>query len=70
MFSFQANHNHNSEDPPVHVQHPQFLVLISESFTEARAALNLPGLAPPQDPVKSLDSNSGASSSSQSGHSF
>lgn len=59
-----ANRNHTSADPPVHVQHPRFLVLISESFAEARAALNLPGLAPAQDPVKSLDPNLGASSSS------
>ena len=70
MLLLQANRNHTSADPPVHVQHPRFLVLISESFAEACAALNLPALAPAQDPVKSLDPNLGASSSSHPGCSF
>ncbi|KAJ4710563.1 Mediator of RNA polymerase II transcription subunit 25 [Melia azedarach] len=48
--------NPRAADPPVdNGKNPQFLILISENFMEARAALSRPGvpsLAPSQNPVK------------------
>ncbi|GLU04780.1 hypothetical protein SLE2022_219120 [Rubroshorea leprosula] len=47
--------NPRAPDPPIdNVKNPHFLVLISENFLEARAALSRPGtsLAPNQSPVK------------------
>ncbi|KAH9707509.1 Mediator of RNA polymerase II transcription subunit 25 [Citrus sinensis] len=52
----QAKRNPRAADPPVdNSKNPHFLVLISENFMEARAALSRPGvanLAPNQNPVK------------------
>ncbi|KAH9707499.1 Mediator of RNA polymerase II transcription subunit 25 [Citrus sinensis] len=51
-----AKRNPRAADPPVdNSKNPHFLVLISENFMEARAALSRPGvanLAPNQNPVK------------------
>lgn len=56
LFLSQAKRNPRAADPPVdNSKNPHFLVLISENFMEARAALSRPGvanLAPNQNPVK------------------
>lgn len=51
--------NQRAADPPVDVKQPHFLVLISDSFMEARAALSRSGLAPSQNSVTTLPPGSG-----------
>ena len=55
-FTMQGKRNTRAADPPVdNIKNPHFLVLISENFMEARAALSRPGVASlpsNQTPVK------------------
>ncbi|GAB2297060.1 hypothetical protein Dimus_031163 [Dionaea muscipula] len=46
--------NPRAADPSIEVKQPHFLVLISENFIEARAALSRAVLVPNQNPVPSL----------------
>ncbi|KAF8389791.1 hypothetical protein HHK36_024310 [Tetracentron sinense] len=55
----RGKRNARAADPSVDIKNPQFLVLLSENFMEARAALSRPGsLASNQSPVK-MDTTSG-----------
>ncbi|GMH27523.1 hypothetical protein Nepgr_029366 [Nepenthes gracilis] len=51
--------NPRAPDPSIEVKQPHFLVLISENFVEARAALSRTLLVPIQNPVTSLPQGSG-----------
>ncbi|KAJ8445284.1 hypothetical protein Cgig2_024490 [Carnegiea gigantea] len=52
-----------SADTPVDIKQPNFLVLISDSFMEARAALSRTGLATSHNPVAALPPCSGPATS-------
>jgi len=63
MNPLQGKRDQRSANTPVDIKQPNFLVLISDGFMEARAALSRTGFAPSHNPVAALPPCSGPATS-------